>query len=219
MWATERGPTESQGRCDSISCLAWTGRGRPCGRGRSSSSARRWPAWPLAAKVSYCYDPSFAPAGKSVGVALFDSRLEPWKALSDQTMEARFHPCSEAYDARKDEVANAVADLLDSRVPDFKQAIEVVDVVTPVTYQRYTSNWRGSIEGWIPRPGTFRMDYSDALPHTAGTLVPAVLPGLGQFIMIGQWVSPGGGVPVAMDGRKVIQRICKVDGRGFQTSK
>lgn len=151
----------------------------------------------------YCYDPSFAPAGRSVGVVLYESRLEPWKALRDQS--------EKAYYARKDEVATIVAEMLDSRVPGFKQAIEVVDVVTPVTYARYTSNWRGSIEGWIPLPGTFRVDDSDALPHT--------LPGLGQFYMTGQWVAPGGGVPVAMDGRKVIQRICKADGRAFHTDK
>ncbi len=101
--------------------------------------------------------------------------------------------------------------MLDARVPGFRQAIEVVDVATPVTYERYTSNWQGSIEGWIPRPGSVRMDEGDQLPHT--------LPGLEGFYMTGQWVSPGGGVPVAGDGRKVIQRICKADGRGFRTRK
>ena len=148
-------------------------------------------------------DPGFAPAGKSVGVSLYPSRLEPWQALQNQG--------EEAYNARKEQVAATIADLLDARVPGFKQAIEVVDVVTPVTYQRYTSNWQGSIQGWMPRPGTFRMDDGDVLPHT--------LPGLAGLYMTGQWVSPGGGVPVAMDGRKVIQRICKVDGRGFHTDK
>jgi phytoene dehydrogenase-like protein len=151
----------------------------------------------------YCYDPSFAPDGKSVGVSLYESKLEPWQALHDQG--------ESAYDARKQEVAMAVAEMLDSRIPGFKRAIEVVDVVTPVTYQRYTSNWQGSIQGWMPRPGSFRMDDSDVLPHT--------LPGLGQFYMTGQWVSPGGGVPVAMDGRKVMTRICEADGRAFHSSK
>jgi len=44
-------------------------------------------------------------------------------------------------------------------------------VVTPVTYHRYTSNCRGSIEGWIPPPGMVRMDNSGVLPHTLPGLV------------------------------------------------
>lgn len=138
-----------------------------------------------------------------MGATVFGSRLEPWQALHDQG-EA-------AYDACKEEMARTVAELIDDQIPGFKPAVEVVDVVTPVTYQRYTSNWQGSIQGWMPRPGDFRMDDSDVLPHT--------LPGLGQFFMTGQWVSPGGGVPVAMDGRKVVQRICKADGRAFHATK
>jgi phytoene dehydrogenase-like protein len=151
----------------------------------------------------YCFDPCFAPTGKSVGVALFRSRLAPWQAMHDQG--------AEAYDACKEQVAAAVADLLDARVPGFKRAIEVSDVVTPVTYQRYTSNWQGSVQGWIPRPGTFRMDDGDVLPHT--------LPGLERFHMTGQWVAPGGGVPVAGDAKKVIQRICRTDGQDFHAGR
>ena len=73
------------------------------------------------------------------------------------------------------------------------------DVATPVTWERYTGNWQGSMEGWLMTRKTFppfRMSKT--------------LPGLKSFYMAGQWVEPGGGVPTAaMSGRNVIQIICK----------
>ena len=42
------------------------------------------------------------------------------------------------------------------------------------------------------------------------------LPGLENFYMAGQWVEPGGGVPTAaQSGRRIIERLCKQDGKGF----
>ena len=45
------------------------------------------------------------------------------------------------------------------------------------------------------------------------------LPGLKNFYMAGQWVEPGGSVPLAaQSARNVIQLICHADGREFTTS-
>lgn len=81
---------------------------------------------------------------------------------------------------------------------DIRPAIEVIDVSTPATVIRYTGNWKGSMEGWLLTPGTgFR-----PLPRT--------LPGLRQFLMVGQWVMPGGGLPSGlMTARSAIQAVCK----------
>ncbi|UCF62377.1 MAG: hypothetical protein JSV37_06675, partial [Anaerolineaceae bacterium] len=44
------------------------------------------------------------------------------------------------------------------------------------------------------------------------------LPGLNDFYMTGQWVEPGGGLPiVAMSGRNIIQQICDEDKKEFTT--
>jgi phytoene dehydrogenase-like protein len=38
--------------------------------------------------------------------------------------------------------------------------------------------------------------------------------------MIGQWVEPGGSVPVvAMSGRNIIQQICHEDNKVFEVNK
>lgn len=151
----------------------------------------------------FCYDPSLAPAGKSVATALLMADLKPWEALLEEGREA--------YEARKEEVARVIAEEIDPLIPGFQAAIEVADVATPHTFARYTSSWQGSIQGWMVSPGKMSFDDEDVIPHA--------LPGLEGFFMTGQWVSPGGGVPVAGDGRKVIERMCRQDGRGFRATK
>ena len=54
---------------------------------------------------------------------------------------------------------------------------------TPATIIRYTSNWRGSYEGWLLTPGTGYRPLRNTLP------------GLPRFLMTGQWIMPGGGLP------------------------
>jgi len=46
-------------------------------------------------------------------------------------------------------VANKVITLLDERFPGLATKVEVRDMVTPITWERYTANWRGSYEGWL----------------------------------------------------------------------
>ena len=145
----------------------------------------------------YCYDKTMAPAGKSVVTAsfLFVS-YEYWKDLYKE---------KERYSDAKQALANTVIDRLETRFPGLKDQIEVVDVATPVTYERYTGNWRGSYMGW------------NGMPTETGKWMSNRLPGLKNFYMAGQWVFPGGGVPGAItSGRHLIQNICKKDKIRFE---
>ena len=86
----------------------------------------------------------------------------------------------------------------------------MVDVATPMTYERYTGNWRGSMEGWLLTTQTIKM--------TTGRGMDKTVPGLDNFYMAGQWVEPGGGVPTAaQSGRDVVKMICERDGLSFTT--
>ena len=81
----------------------------------------------------------------------------------------------------------------------------MVDVATPITYERYTGNWKGSMEGWLLTTETIKTAMGRGMDKT--------LPGLDNFYMAGQWVQPGGGVPTAAEsGRSAIELICKRDG-------
>jgi len=149
----------------------------------------------------FCYDPTMAPPGKSVVIVMFGSNYEYWSELYGER---------ERYDAEKRQIASAVIAQLEKRFPGIAEQVEVVDVATPMTTERYTGNWQGSIEGWLITTRTIGM--------MMGKGMDKMLPGLEDFYMVGQWVEPGGGLPtVAMSGRKVIKIICKRDKRPFVT--
>ncbi len=74
----------------------------------------------------------------------------------------------------------------------------MVDVATPATWERYTGNWQGSYEGFLPTRNTMMKNLGFTLP------------GLANFSMHGQWVSVGGGLPpAAMNGRALAKILCK----------
>ncbi|MDD5219211.1 MAG: NAD(P)/FAD-dependent oxidoreductase, partial [Candidatus Bipolaricaulis sp.] len=80
----------------------------------------------------------------------------------------------------------------------------MMDIATPITWERYTGNWRGSYEGWLMTGTSFWSEMKKTLP------------GLKDFRMIGQWVAPGGGLPPAVStARDAIQVLCKEDGKRF----
>jgi len=151
----------------------------------------------------YCYDPSLAPAGKSVVSVMLFSNYDYWKQLAEDP---------EQYEVEKKQIALAIIEKLDRRIPGLGEQVEVADVATPLTYERYTGNWRGSMEGWLITTKTMKMSM-------LGKGMSKTLPGLENFYMIGQWVEPGGGVPTAaMSARNVLQIICHRDRRPFVTS-
>jgi phytoene dehydrogenase-like protein len=143
------------------------------------------------------YDPTFAPPGKTAVTCFLPTRnFEFWTGLQ-QGDPAR-------YLAEKQRVAEAVMGILEKAIPNIRHVTEVIDVSTPATVIQYTGNWKGSMEGWLPTPSTgFRP-------------LPTTLPGLRRFLMVGQWVMPGGGLPTGlMTARSAIQSVCKQDGVEF----
>lgn len=149
----------------------------------------------------YCFDPSLAPPGKSVLIAMVTSHYGYWQRIYGK----RF------YDTEQTQVSEIVIDFLETLYPGLRRKIEVVDEATPLSYERYTGNWQGSSTGWLLTPKTMPMMING---------MKKTLPGLRNFYMAGQWVEPGGGVPmVAMSGRNVIQLICHEDQREFVTAQ
>ena len=122
------------------------------------------------------FDPTFAPSGKTAVTCFLPTRnFEYWVGLQQRD------PAQ--YQAEKHRVAEAAIGIMGRMAPDVRRAIEVIDVSTPATVIRYTGNWKGSMEGWLLTPRTgFRPLRRD-------------LPGLRRFLMVGQWVMPGGGLP------------------------
>ena len=146
-------------------------------------------------------DPTLAPAGKTSLVVMMPSSYAYWKELAQDRV---------AYEEKKDQVARTVVALLDQRFPGISEQVEMVDVATPLTFERYTGNWKGSFEGWLITP---QNSYTMTKPMSQ------TLPGLQNFYMCGQWVQPGGGLPTGvMSGRRLVQALCKQDRKRFRTT-
>jgi len=146
----------------------------------------------------YCFDPSLAPPGKSVLMVMLTTNYEYWQRIYGRS----------SYDAEELQESQILIDLLEQFYPGIKTDIEFVDVATPLTYERYTGNWKGSSCGWLLTKQTLPLSIKG---------LPKTLPKLRNFYLIGQWVEPGGSVPVvAMSGRNIIQQICREDKQNFR---
>jgi phytoene dehydrogenase-like protein len=146
----------------------------------------------------YNFDPSFDSDGKTVLTVMFESDFSYWSEL------AKDKSC---YKEEKERIAIAVVSALNKRFPGLARQLEMWDVATPVTFHRYTGNWQGSYEGWLMTPQNLTLRMKKTLP------------GLNNFYMAGQWVSPGGGLPSALiSGCHVIQILCKLDLKKYHAS-
>lgn len=103
----------------------------------------------------------------------------------------------------KQKLAGVVIEALSELIPETKGQVEVWDVATPLTYERYCGNWKGS---WMTEmtPGMRIKNY------------PAVIDGLSGVYFAGQRMMPPGGLPVAlMTGRTAVQYLCRDTGTLF----
>jgi phytoene dehydrogenase-like protein len=142
------------------------------------------------------FDPTQAPAGKNVIVVQYNTDYDYWHNLRQDITQ---------YRAEKERIAKDIMAGLEQRFPGISSQVEMTDIATPITWENYTGNWRGSYEGWISSPFE---------------IMSKTLPGLENFYMAGQWVNPGGGMPTAvMSGNHTIQLICHKDKKKFMTAK
>jgi phytoene dehydrogenase-like protein len=144
----------------------------------------------------YSFDPTLAPEGRTMVTLKTPTRYAHWKELAKDR---------ERYEAEKERIAREFTGRLDQRFPGFAEQVEMTDVATPTTFERYTGNWQASYEGFLPTPRTARF------------AIPNKLPGLQNFFMAGHWVRAGGGIPTGVQmGRAAVMKICKEDGAEFR---
>jgi len=139
----------------------------------------------------YNYDPMLAPEGKTVIALSFYTRQgDFWIHLRNNNRAA--------YNRIKGAFAANMVDMLDEKIGGVKDCIEVMDVATPATYQRYTGNWKGSAQGWFPSKNLI-----------ASTPVSTELPGLKNFYYCNHWAVPGGGLPMVIkSAHDLAQNLC-----------
>ncbi|MBK8352517.1 MAG: NAD(P)/FAD-dependent oxidoreductase [Saprospirales bacterium] len=150
----------------------------------------------------YNYDKTLAPEGKTIlACSFYTTNGNYWIQLRKNERLK--------YRAEKTNFVNALVDLLEKKFPTIREDIEVTDFSTPATILRYTNNWQGSAQGWLPGENIL-----------APTPVKFKLPKLKQFYYASHWSRPGGGIPVAIEqGREVAKLICKDFKVEFKTTK
>ncbi|HZY24732.1 MAG TPA: NAD(P)/FAD-dependent oxidoreductase [Bacteroidales bacterium] len=150
----------------------------------------------------YNFDHSLAPIGKSV--------VECTYMVDDFEFWERLYNTNRAgYKAEKERILSITIEELNRKYPDLSSCIEVTDVLTPMTYVRYTGNYKGSYMTWVMTPDLIKNH----------RVIKKTLPGLENFWLSGMWVVPPGGVPSgAKSSRDIIQIICLKDRKKFITT-
>lgn len=141
-------------------------------------------------------DSALCPEGTMVMTVRLPTSYEFWTQLKKND--------ANRYRAEKKKVVQEITGILDKRFPGLAESVDRSDIATPATFVRYTGNWQGSYEGWLPTP------------RILGRRISYTLPGLKNFYMAGHWVVAGGGLPsAALSGRYVAQMICAQTGKVF----
>jgi len=149
--------------------------------GRSGDYSRL----PLANATIYSnIDPSCCPEGKSVVTTMvlaeperFESALDPGRKRGKAYKELKKHVTSQLLE----KIVRALG------IADLERHIEVLELATPVTFERYTANRGGAYVGWKYSPDQAQNHFPQESP-------------VGNLILCGHWVAPGGGVSNVMVG-------------------
>ncbi|TFG65234.1 MAG: NAD(P)/FAD-dependent oxidoreductase [Spirochaetales bacterium] len=144
----------------------------------------------------FCFDDSTAPAGKSSVSVLFDITPEYFTSL---------YRNRDQYNREKERITGDVLAYMNFFKPGFSRAVEATDFSTVWNVLHHTGNWRAGYEGLFPLTRNSRF-----------MSLSKTVPGLKNFFMIGQWLSPGAGLPaLARHGRDVMQMICAAEKKVF----
>jgi phytoene dehydrogenase-like protein len=150
----------------------------------------------------YGFDKTMAPEGKGVIKVELVSGYSYWKKLyRDRTL----------YGEEKEKVAETVVGLLEKRFPGIKNQVEVVDVPTLMTWERFM----GGTHGFANMPNK---DIS-IVGSLFSRRLETTLPGLTNFHLVGGWVTSAGALFAnALSGKTLIKTLCKSDGKEFNAT-
>ena len=135
---------------------------------------------------NYAREPQYAPEGcTTLTMVIPGIMYNYWKqAHQDGT-----------YYARKAEVTATLLAIIERVIPEIAGRVDVTDLATPVTYERYCDTFEGSyMTDWLP----WRLTPTAPVRYSRG------------LYFAGQRTSLSGGLPIAgLSARKAVQALCK----------
>jgi phytoene dehydrogenase-like protein len=148
--------------------------------------------------VTYGPETGLVSDGKSIMKIEVQARYLFWKERREVDLNV--------YCEEKKKIADKIIERILVRFPGLKDYIEVTDISTPPTAERYTGNRYGWQAG-PPKENVTKIQRKG---------LSKTLPGLERFFHIGQWSNATLGVSnVAMSGRNLVKDLCKLDGKPF----
>ena len=160
------------------------------------------PEWKLSTPITYAgqtveylgfYSHAEPSGGTALTMALLHDTYDFWKRAKE---EGR-------YQEEKRALAEQVSQALCARYPQTEGNIDVIDVATPLTYERYTGAHHGS---WMTIVGP-----GDKMKRYPGTVEDVQ----GLYFAGHRIMSPGGLPAAAASGRQAAQLVCRQFGLMF----
>ena len=142
--------------------------------------------------ICYDYDPTITPEGKTIlqmKIFQYSDDVDKWFELSSDR---------EKYEAKKNEIAQAMMAFIEKKCPETTGKITILDTWSPVTYATRFNAYRGAYMGFV------------ADKDTKTVTTPGVIKQLKNVFLAGQWLMGSGGLPPATaQGKYAAWRICK----------
>ena len=144
---------------------------------------------------NYAAHKNYAPPGcSSITCSFTGDTYDYWKE----------HKEKGTYNEQKQIFADELKSLLEKNIPRLSGKIEVLDVATPLTYERYTGSYRGA---WMT---VLLKDRKTSMP----TVVPS---GITKLYFTGFRTKAPGGLPIAvLSGFRAAQHACRDLGIMFE---
>jgi phytoene dehydrogenase-like protein len=138
-------------------------------------------------------DPSCCPEGKSVVASMVLARPELFEATLDPGRKR-----GKAYKELKKRLTSQLLQRMSRAlgIADLERHVEVMELATPITLERYTSNRAGAYVGWKYSTNQAQAHFSQKSP-------------IENLFLCGHWVSPGGGVTNVMRGGNIAAEIAE----------
>ena len=150
---------------------------------------------------NFAFDRSLpTPEGTTLMTALIPANQEVYEKLKKMDRQE--------YVAKKKELGESFIPLIAQKLGIEEKDVELLDVATPLTYERYNHCYKGSYMAFLSTAKGW------------GLMRPGLIKGLDHFVMAGQWIMIPGGLPVAlMSGKHAAIRICNMEKIKFQNKE
>ena len=125
--------------------------------------------------------------GTSVITIIIHANYEEWREYADDYKKG----IKGKYNKRKEEIASSLIDKVEEEViPGLRDMIEVIEVGTPLTNERFTGNYKGAVTGFRGTPSQYIKDALTAATPVQGLYIASA------------WARPGAGqVNAALSGK------------------